>query len=79
MDSAGPENFYNEGFGWICRLCEARSDREVEEKRSRLMTEGEAENRSADLSTPALARWADRGAGILECPGCGTKERVKGS
>jgi hypothetical protein len=47
-------DFYNEGFGWICRHCE----RELASQRSpgpqsRLMTEGEAESKQPQMSNDA--------------------------
>lgn len=76
MNSDRAKHFYNEGFGWICRRCESSSEVRQHEGRSRLMTEGESELRSIEFSTQALAKWADKKTGILECPHCGTRERI---
>lgn len=70
-------NFYNTGFGWICRACEAGLESPDEsEKYSRLMHEGEAESKSPRLSNAALAKWADAARTTLRCPRCGATEPV---
>lgn len=69
-------DFYNDGFGWICRHCErelAKAE-QPENKRSRLLTEGEAESKSPRLSSLALAKWADPAQRTLVCPRCGITE-----
>jgi hypothetical protein len=70
------QDFYNEGFGWVCRHCE----REVREPetfgRPRYMREGEAENKNSALSTAALAKWLDKTQSTLICPRCGISESV---
>lgn len=68
-------DFYNDGFGWICKHCE----REIEaqtgtEKHSRLLREGEAESKNPRLSTPAMAKWTDKTHRTLMCPRCGITE-----
>ncbi len=70
-------DFYNEGFGWICRHCE----RELEQlettksqNNSRLMREGEAESKQPKMSNKALAKWADLAHRTLICPRCGITE-----
>lgn len=75
------ENFFNHGFGWVCRFCEReiaeKSEAEKSEediKGSRLLLEGEAEGGSPRLSTHALAKWADPAQRILMCPRCGITE-----
>ncbi|PYS97955.1 MAG: hypothetical protein DMF63_18040 [Acidobacteria bacterium] len=71
-------DFYNEGFGWICRHCE----RELAAKttqHSRLLLEGEAESKQPEMSTRALAKWADAAQRILVCPRCGISEPVERS
>jgi hypothetical protein len=71
-------DFYNEGFGWICLHCE----RELSEpetsagEHSRLMSEGEAESKQPRLSSPAIARWLDVAQTTLICPRCGITEPV---
>ncbi len=71
------EKFFNRGFGWTCRACDA-SD-EQQSGRSRLFREGEAESKFAELSSSAMARWADQERTILVCPKCGATERVRES
>ena len=70
-------NFYNDGFGWICRACEQeiKPPREAE-SHSRLLREGEAESKAPRLSNFALAKWADETRTTLVCPRCGTRELV---
>jgi hypothetical protein len=72
-------NFYNEGFGFICKHCE----RELNEKNSsqthkrpRYMREGEAENKQAKLYNSALAKWLDLAQTTLICPNCGISEKI---
>jgi rubrerythrin len=68
-------DFYNKGFGWICRACERQLKEQNEtEKHSRLMREGEAESKNPRLSNSALAKWADAEHRTLICPHCGTTE-----
>jgi hypothetical protein len=76
------KDFYNEGFGWICKHCEKelKSNDENNLKRfSRLMSEGEAENKNPILSNKALAKWADETRKILTCPRCGISESISKS
>ena len=68
------DNFYNEGFGWVCRHCEREMRQPAEAGPSRLLREGEAEGKNPNLSTYALAKWADPAQRILECPRCGVSE-----
>lgn len=77
MDKIELNDFYNKGFGWICRHCE----RELEQVKSsenqansRLMREGEAESKQPKMSTKALAKWADLAHRTLICPRCGITE-----
>ena len=77
QDTAQLNDFYNDGFGWICRHCEREFESESQPKdRSRLMTEGEAESKSPELSNRALAKWADAAQMRLVCPQCGITEKV---
>ncbi len=70
-------DFYNKGFGWICRHCERdEAGKASEDAPSRLLREGEAESRAPRLSTPALAKWADPAHRTLMCPRCGITEPV---
>src|SRR5262245_39662367 len=61
-------DFYNDGFGWICRHCERELESGlVEPERSRLMFEGEAESKTPILSNRALAKWLDAAQTTLIC------------
>lgn len=66
-------NFRNEGFGWVCLGC-ARETRTEANAEWRLMSEGESESKRPELSSRALARWADPERTALVCPRCGTRE-----
>jgi hypothetical protein len=75
------EDFYNDGFGWICKQCERELKEQnisdspaVAETHSRLLREGEAESKNPRLSNPALARWTDKAQRALMCPRCGITE-----
>lgn len=68
-------DFYNDGFGWVCKHCERELTAQTEtEKHSRLMREGEAESKNPRFSNPALAKWADPVHRTLMCPRCGITE-----
>lgn len=70
-------DFYNEGFGWICKHCErelADSAENSDAKHSRLMTEGEAESKIPSFSNQAMAKWTDKTQRTLICPRCGITE-----
>lgn len=69
-------DFFNEGFGWVCRHCdrEDRVDSAAAASSSRLMTEGEAETKEPKMSVSALAKWADAARRTLVCPRCGVSE-----
>ncbi len=71
-------DFYNDGFGWICRQCERelKTDHEKSDGPARIMREGEAESKQFSLSTQALAKWADPVERILVCPRCWITETV---
>ena len=70
-------DFYNDGFGWVCRQCERQSENTSDDRsHSRLLTEGESEGKNPALSNKALAKWADPAQRILECPRCGITELV---
>jgi hypothetical protein len=72
-------DFYNKGFGWICKHCESEiKGQNQTEKHSRLMREGEAESKNPRLSNSALAKWADKEHRTLMCPRCGIAEFVNG-
>ncbi len=73
-------DFYNDGFGWICRRCERelkQNDSSENEKHSRLMREGEAESKTPEFSNRALARWTDASQRVLVCPRCGITENAE--
>ncbi len=71
------DNFYNDGFGWICKHCERELKDENNDKHSRLMTEGEAESKQPEFSNKALAKWLDAAQTMLTCPRCGTTEKAE--
>ncbi|HEX2639422.1 MAG TPA: hypothetical protein VHL50_02575 [Pyrinomonadaceae bacterium] len=67
-------DFYNDGFGWVCRQCESELSIPPDDaQHSRLMREGEGETR---LSNRAMAKWADMLHETLVCPRCGITEKV---
>ena len=77
MEKLELNNFYNEGFGWICKHCERKLNEQNDssnQKYSRLMREGEAESKQPQLSNQALARWTDKAHRALICPRCGITE-----
>jgi hypothetical protein len=77
MEKLELNDFYNDGFGWICKHCERELEPQKKvsgKKNSRLMREGEAESKNPRLSSQALAKWADAAQRILTCPRCGITE-----
>lgn len=74
-------DFYNAGFGWICRPCERdlKTETDPEANHSRVFREGEAESRDPRLATIALAKWTDKTRRFLTCPRCGITEAVERS
>jgi hypothetical protein len=73
------ENFYNDGFGWLCRACKREIKPPPETgTHSRLMREGEAESKGPRMTSFALAKWADAAHTVLVCPRCGITEKVSG-
>ena len=79
METVTLNDFYNSGFGWICKYCERElkeHNKDTGVKISRLMTEGEAESKQPKLSSLALAKWADKTNQTLMCPRCGITEQV---
>ena len=78
MEKPELNNFYNEGFGWICRACERELKKQSAENQniSRLMSEGEAESKQPKMSNEALAKWVDLAQQTLMCPRCGITESV---
>ena len=72
-------DFYNDGFGWICKPCERELKSEqnaAEKQKSRLMREGETESKLPRFSNLALAKWADVTKRTLMCPRCGITEPI---
>jgi hypothetical protein len=72
-------DFYNDGFGYICKRCEreTQANQQVsEDKRSRIMREGETESKQPNFSNTALAKWLDKLQTTLICPNCGITEKV---
>ncbi len=82
MEKIELNDFYNDGFGWICKPCEREfkqlddSSKDKIGKISRLMREGEAESKQPSFSNLALAKWADEAHRTLTCPRCGITELV---
>lgn len=72
-------DFYNAGFGWVCRHCEKELGTSLKTvaQQSRFMTEGEAESKHPELTNKALAKWADAAQRTLMCPHCGITEMVE--
>ena len=75
------KDFYNKGFGWICRQCERDQERgdEATSRYSRVFREGEAESKTPKLASHALAKWTDITRCVLICPHCGVSEEVEKS
>ena len=63
-------DFYNEGFGWICKHCERelKAPEIVRAKQSRLMREGEAESKSPRLSNRRAGKMGGQGAANFNLP-----------
>ncbi len=72
-------DFYNAGFGWICRHCERELTRAAADTSAlpRIFSEGESESSSPTLENQSLAKWADAAQTILTCPRCGLTEPVE--
>jgi hypothetical protein len=72
------EHFINYGYGWMCKHCLAETEAGAAQglERARFFTEGEAETKEPELSTPALARWRDASRQTLYCPRCAIEEAV---
>ena len=79
MASYQYRDFFNDGFGFVCRSCERefREDQTIPaDKHSRIMREGEAESMQPNLSNRALAMWLDSTQTTLVCPNCGIREKI---
>ena len=77
MEKIELNDFYNDGFGWICKHCERELKQDKESAiplHSRLMREGEAESKQPVMANRALAKWADLSQRTLICPRCGIAE-----
>ena len=72
-------DFYNDGFGWVCRHCDSELRKPAAGEGSRLLREGEAESKNPRLSNTALAKWADAAQRTLMCPRCGVTELAEKS
>jgi hypothetical protein len=74
-------DFYNAGFGWICRHCETElsSNGNSSGSTSRIFREGEAESKTPELANAALAQWMDKTQQVLICPRCKITEPVEKS
>jgi len=72
-------DFYNAGFGWICRHCETdlTHNTDLDQKYSRVFREGEAESKNPELANLALAKWTDKSRRFLTCPRCGITAPVE--
>ncbi|CAN5867936.1 hypothetical protein BH24ACI1_BH24ACI1_00300 [soil metagenome] len=79
MEKIELKDFYNNGFGWICKHCERKFNEQsdvLNQKHSRLMREGEAESKKPQFSNKALAKWTDETKSELVCPHCGITEKM---
>ena len=73
-------DFYNDGFGWVCRHCSAElAALPHNGGPPRLLVEGEAESKQPRLTNQALAKWADPEQRTLMCPRCGITEPTEKS
>ena len=74
-------DFYNAGFGWVCRHCERELNTSETSpgEHSRVFREGEAESKNPTLSNIALAKWTDKTRRFLTCPCCGITEPAEKS
>ena len=68
------DNFYNDGFGWVCKACERELRAEENSEHARYFREGEAEVKQPRLANPALAKWLDPARTMLTCPRCAVTE-----
>ena len=71
------DNFYNDGFGWVCKACERDLEPADEAGHARYFREGEAEAKRPKLANPAMAKWLDAARTTLTCPRCGVTEPAK--
>ena len=69
------DNFYNDGFGWVCKACEREAGAGGSGgTHARFYQEGEAEAKRPVMANAALAKWADAAQTTLTCPRCGVTE-----
>jgi len=75
------DDFYNVGFGWVCRHCERdlAADDDNKAQHSRAFREGEAESKDIKFAHTAIAKWTDKTRRFLTCPRCGITESVERS
>ncbi len=79
MISEEYNDFYNQGFGYICKHCERElqaNEVSIEDGQARYMREGEAETKQPELSNSGLAKWLDTAQTTLICPDCGITEKI---
>ena len=77
MERLEYNDFYNDGFGFICRHCEGEfKEKATSHQHARFMREGEAESKQPKLSNSALAKWLDKAQTTLICPNCGITEKI---
>ncbi len=75
MERIELSDFYNSGFGWICKHCEREQTIPARaSKHSRLINEGEAESKTVEFSNVGMAKWTDKAQRTLICPRCGITE-----
>jgi len=69
-------DFFNDGFGWKCRQCDAelRLAKADDNSLPRYFREGEAEATLAELENAGRAKWTDATRRFLTCPRCGITE-----
>ena len=74
-------DFYNAGFGWICRHCEREfaPETDLSQAHSRAFREGEAESKAPALSNVGIAKWTDKTRRFLTCTRCAITEGVEKS
>ena len=74
-------DFYNDGFGWICKHCErelkSQENLSQTHRHGRIMREGEAESKQPVFSNSALAKWLDKAQTTLICPRCEVMESLR--
>jgi hypothetical protein len=72
-------HFFNLGYGWLCKHCNAEdAERRLDERGGlwRLFQKREGEKKAPKLPSLVLARWADAARQSLACPRCGIEELI---